>query len=565
MRSRQRLIVLLALALLPLTGTTATAAPTPTPAYAEPQQAFRTELPGRQAGQRLDPTEAPGTLARRFQEATVPLTLRHLDRTGALASGARTTVAALDGTVNGAVDVGTGEVTVDLPPGRYVVVSFVPTGTTTSILVQPLLDLTAATTLALDARRARPFGVQIEDRAVASSMAALYFTRRADDGSALWFDYPADRLGSLYAAQLGPAVATGEVTSSLMTQWAVPGSTGDFAQTPVTYTTMDTVRGAFFTGLDRLVQPRSLVPFESRLSTTGPGNTTSKSTTVLAPEMRGHWSKGFAGTGHRTVTEYVEPGAEVLEQFQERDGAGMDSALVTAQNGTISRTAEPGRRYVTRWNNAVLAPSVPEGSAVRYGNLFSARFGLYDDAAGHSGWGMDTEAATRLYRDGRLVAETTSPGNIGRGVEVEPGRASYRLESEVVRNAAARRSTQVKAVWTFDSDTASEEGENLPLWSIGYQPAVDAANDVRRTPVTRLPFTVTAQPGATVGNLGEPVVELSGDQGRTWRRATVVTQRNGFLAIAATPPGAAISLRAKATDSAGNAVEVTVLDAYGLR
>ncbi len=493
------------------------------------------------------------------------MTLRHLDRAGALAPGARTSVAALDGTIKEAVDVGTGETTVNLPPGKYVLISFVPTGTTMSVLVQPLLDLTAATTVALDARLAKPFNVRVEDRTVASSMAALYFSRRADDGSALWFDYPADTLGPLYAAQLGPAVPADEVTSSLMTQWAVPGSTGDFAETPITYTTMDTVRGAFFTGFDRVVPPKSLVPFESRLFTTGPGNVTVKAVTVLAPEMSGHWSKGYSGTGARTVTEYVEPGAEVLEQFQERDGAGMDSTLVTAQNGLASRTAQPGRTSTTTWNTAVLAPVVREGSAARYGNLFDARFGLYDDAAGHSGWGMDTKAATRLYRDGVLVAETVLPGNLGRGVEVKAGKASYRLESEVVRNAAARRSTQVKAVWTFASDTASAEGENLPLWSVGFQPAVDSSNDVRRTAITKLPFTLTPQPGATVGKVGKPVVELSGDGGTTWQRATVVTQRNGFVAIAATPPGATVSLRARATDSAGNAIEQTVLDAYGLR
>ncbi|MGC4942655.1 hypothetical protein [Kribbella sp. DT2] len=565
MRSRKRLIVLLALTLLPLTGTTATAAPPPGPAYAEPQQAVRIEVPGRPAGKRLDPTATPKALTNRSKDATVPLTLRHLDRTGVLAPGARTTVASLDGTINGAVDVGTGEATVDLPPGRYVVVSFVPTGSTTSVLVQPLLDLTAPTAVVLDSRQAKPFKVRVEDGTVASSMVALYFSRRADDGSALWFDTWADTLTPLYAAQIGPALPADEVISSVMTQWAVPDSTGDFTETPITYTTMDTVRGTFFTGFDRVVQPKSLVPFESRLFTTGPGNTTDKGVTVLAPEMRFHWSRGYAGAGARTVTEYVEPGTEVLEQFQERDNASMDSTLVTAQNGRSSRTAQPGRTYTTPWNKAVLAPAVREGSAVRYDNLIRAEFGLYDDTAGHASWGMDTKGATRLYRDGVLVAEFAGPGRLGRGVEVKAGKASYRLESEVVRNAAARRSTQVKAVWTFASDTASTEGENLPLWSIGFQPAVDLTNDVRRTPITRLPFTVTPQPGATVGTLGKPVVEISGDQGKTWRSATVVTQGNGYVAVAATPPGATISLRAKASDSAGNAIEQTVLDAYGLR
>jgi hypothetical protein len=327
---------------------------------------------------------------------------------------------------------------------------------------------------------------------------------------------------------------------------------------------MNTVRGTFFTGLHRVVQPTTLVPLESRLFTTGPGLTTTKSVHLLAPDMYSSTGRGYTGAGPRTVTEYVEPGAEVLEGFQERE-EGPDGPLVTAQDNTSTRVISPGQSYLTPWNNAVLGPRVSEHAATRYGDIIDVGIGMYGDSAGHWGWGIDAKAATRLYRNGVLVAETDTPGRLGRGTQVQPGRASYRLESEVVRPAAARRSTQVRAVWTFGSDTASEEGESLPLWSIGFRPDVDVTNEMRRTAVTRLPFTVTPHPGATVGKGGKPVVEFSGDQGRTWRRAAVVTQSNGYVAVAPTPAGTTISVRAKATDSAGNAVEQTVLDAYGLR
>ncbi|GAB2571628.1 hypothetical protein GCM10027269_29030 [Kribbella endophytica] len=561
------LLVSSALLLSSLTVMPATAQPPPPPS--EPVLTTVPVLktvPGRST--RLDPgapAKAPAVLAKRFAAAkTAALTLRHLDRTGTLSPGAETAIASLDGIVNEPVDVGTGEVTVELPLGRYVLVSVVPTGTTASVLVQPLLELGAASTVVLDARQAKPFDVTVADHAVASSFAALYFSRRADDGSQIQFQLPAETITDVFAAQTGPAVPAGELTSSVMTQWAVPGKAGDFTGTPITYNTMNTIRGTFFTGLQRVVQPKTLVPLEARLFTTGPGLSTTKSVHLLAPEMYSSWGKGYGGPGPRTVTEYVEPGAEVLESFQERE-EGPDALLVTAQDDRATRTISPGRTYTTPWNKGVLGPFVTESAAMRYGDFFGVGIGMSNDSAGHTGWGQDTAAVTRLYRDGVLVVEADRAGDLGRDAQVEPGLASYRLESEVVRNAAARRSTQVKASWTFRSDTASEDGERLPLWSIGFRPAVDATNDVRRTAITKLPFTVTPQPGATVGKVGKPVVELSGDRGKTWQRATVVTQRNGFVAVAATPPGATISLRANATDSAGNTIEQTVVDAYGLR
>ncbi|ADB30656.1 hypothetical protein Kfla_1559 [Kribbella flavida DSM 17836] len=530
-------------------------------------------LPGKAA--KLDPTaptQSPATISQRSRgtrtaAGTAKLTLRHLDRTGALAPGAQTALASLDGSVNTPIEVGTGEVSVELPVGRYVVVSLQRTGESTTLLVQPLLDLTADTTATLDARRAEPLDVTVDDPTVASAASALYFARRMDDGTTIQFDLYAGPVDQLLAGHVGPAVPAAELTSSLVSYWAVPGPAGDFANSPVSYNTLDTVReGEFFTGHQRLVRKAEMAALVSRLSTTAPGLSLNKSVTVLAPGMFGAWGRGLPRTGPGTVTEYVEAGAELFGNFQERT-AGPDSQLVTALDWPASRTFEAGRSYDFSWNQAVLGPRVREGSATRYGDVLGTGIVMYNDAAGNAGWGVDDAVATRLYRDGKLIAESGRPGDIGRGVEMGPGPATFRLEGEIDRPDATRRSTTIKAAWTFRSDTASESGEALPLWSVQFQPEVDQTNVATATRVTKLPLTVTSQPGAKVGRMKLPEVELSGDGGKTWRRVGVVaTGGDNYLAVGATPlPAKTISLRVKAADSHGNTLEQTITDAYGLR
>jgi hypothetical protein len=77
-----------------------------------------------------------------------------------------------------------------------------------------------------------------------------------------------------------------------------------------------------------------------------------------------------------------------------------------------------------------------------------------------------------------------------------------------------------------------------------------------------VPVRVEPAPGEDTGEVTSPTVEVSFDDGETWRRAPVLTghvfrwhpRGEGF-----------VSLRATATDTAGNTVEQTAIRAYGIR
>lgn len=512
---------------------------------------------------RLD-VQAPPTAQRFNATEAVSLTLRHLDTAGALTPDAMTAIASLDGSVNQSVDPGTGEVTIPLPPGRYVLVSLLRKNDATHLLVQPLLELTGDTTVVLDSRQAKPLAFTVDDTRVRSFFSALYFARRLDDGRMMHFDLAAGPVDRVWAGQIGPDVPADQLTSSLATHWAVPGATGDFTDTPVTYNTLDTLRGKFFDGFQRQVRSENLARLVSRLHATAPGLSTTKSVTMLPPDLYAAWSRGLPRTGPGTLTEYVEPGAEVFASFQEASGSGEDWRLITELSWPASRTFVAGSTTAYTWNRAVLGPDVGDRSAMRYGNLLRFGIGLYDDQAGNDGWGLDDSAATRLYRNGELVAKSGTAGALGRGTEVDPGAATYRLESEVDRPDATRRSTRISAAWTFRSDTAPETGQALPLWTVRFRPEVGLDNQLETSSV---PFTVKHVTNAAVGRLALPSVEVSSDGGTTWRRATVVpTGDSTYQAVFAKPAGAkSLSLRAKARDSAGNTVEQTILDAVGVR
>jgi hypothetical protein len=77
-----------------------------------------------------------------------------------------------------------------------------------------------------------------------------------------------------------------------------------------------------------------------------------------------------------------------------------------------------------------------------------------------------------------------------------------------------------------------------------------------------VPITVQQQ-GTGTGTIPKTLtVEASFDGGQTWSPATVVA--NVFAVVQHPNDATTVSLRAKATDRAGNTVEQTILNAYKL-
>ncbi|BCB74745.1 hypothetical protein GCM10022251_78750 [Phytohabitans flavus] len=125
-----------------------------------------------------------------------------------------------------------------------------------------------------------------------------------------------------------------------------------------------------------------------------------------------------------------------------------------------------------------------------------------------------------------------------------------------------------ETVWEFRSDRPLPGTRALlPLLQLDYAPPTDLCGTVSAGHPHRLPVTVRQQPGLPAPRGARITVDVSFDEGLSWRAARINgTGREVVATIAAGgAPGGTVSLRVRARDTAGNAIEQTVLRAYGLR
>ncbi|MDT7726033.1 MAG: hypothetical protein QOI21_2609 [Actinomycetota bacterium] len=234
---------------------------------------------------------------------------------------------------------------------------------------------------------------------------------------------------------------------------------------------------------------------------------------------------------------------------------------------------EGGKSYRIAWNGAVAGPGF-EGTTQnelgsghpwvwRTGNLVDVTIPLFADAAGHtrqvdSDHGYDS-GSTELYRDGKLVGSQALPGRATFVVGYDEG--AYRLATSVVRDQPWwPLSTKVSAAWTFRSGFRQGPGYALPLLAVRYAPQVDLRNSAPGGVDFTIPVTVPRQDGPA--DIAALAVEVSYDDGVTWKPSTVARNGSGWTASVTHPASGFASLRAKASDTEGNTVEQTVIRAY---
>ena len=126
-------------------------------------------------------------------------------------------------------------------------------------------------------------------------------------------------------------------------------------------------------------------------------------------------------------------------------------------------------------------------------------------------------------------------------------------------------STGVESVWTFRSATTAKE-QPLPLMAVRYAPpGSTTSNRAKPGSVTRLPLWIERNPGAPPGRRRSVRLEMSIDDGTSWRRVPVARTGSGWTAVLPNPrtPGF-VSLRAVVTDTAGTGLTQTITRAYAV-
>jgi len=284
---------------------------------------------------------------------------------------------------------------------------------------------------------------------------------------------------------------------------------------------------------------------------------------------RSSWSLGYLYDKSASHVEYYNAESRVqwASKFVEQVPSPPFFWRWLSQADGPYLTYQRGRTYRETWNRGVFgpvfpAPTAPDHWLTRTGDRLVVATPAYGDGSGRAGYSATDEASVTVYKDGVQVGATPS---IAGQFTVPPAPGQYRIVQEGVRGAPFVLSTKVSTAWTFRSahvDAATPKP--LPVSVVRFSPALDAQNKAPAGCLFSVPVRVQHQPGSAAARTRSLEVQASYDDGQTWTRALVLGVGDDRVALLHHPAGGGfVSLKAKATDGAGNTVEETIIRAYG--
>ncbi|MBP2329005.1 subtilisin family serine protease/ethanolamine utilization microcompartment shell protein EutS [Kibdelosporangium banguiense] len=487
------------------------------------------------------------------------LTINHIGPDGAPAGGAGTSVAGLEtpkfDRVTAAAD---GKAVVRLPKGGYTLDSQLDSGGRLSWLAYPMFSLTGDTTVDLDFRQTRQTRITPPDPAAKLELADISYLRTSgrNTGGYGWLLTGGD-LGTVWTAHVGPTAGPHELATVVSTQWTNPK--GDYFGLGFHHA------GAMVTGFTKTVKQEDLAHVHATFGAAGP----------VLPSYRYAVPHSKSVDGPSTWTRLLPvtlPG-ERNEYYTTEDLSWMSGLWITSADTGANvveltgplKVYQHGRTYEESFNRGVFGPAMPTTNApydyvTRAENTISVDIPLFGDGSGNAGISVVDKAATVLYRDGKKIGETEEAGRGRFDVPAKAG--NYLLTTEATRSSVSDLATTVRASWTFRSGTVGADPVRLPLSAVRYTPALDATNSAPAGKSFIVPVSVQAQ-NSGQGTVPKSLkVDASFDGGLTWTPTTVVA--NVFAVVQHPNDATSVSLRAKATDRAGNAVEQTIINAYKL-
>ncbi|MFC4853545.1 S8 family serine peptidase [Actinophytocola glycyrrhizae] len=416
---------------------------------------------------------------------------------------------------------------------------------------EPSFVVTGDTELTVDAREAKPLGFTTGRPNAAAGRALFQFaleTEWGDTGTTAF-------VGSFDDFTVKPSTTTKKDRFTFTAQARMAERTGDsFEGSPYLYHLRHTENGSVPANLEWRVEDRQLAKVTARHAAATPGMIGVRESFLPIPLPS-------------TLTEFYTPDVPWDASFDEMaDPAAYPP--VTGIYQTEPRTFRAGRTTTETWNLGVFGPAFPRSP---YAGDFAGRLGddtrfslslFGDQGRGRSGYGTSA-GSTTLLRDGEVVAEEPYVGSLQ--AFLPPERAEYTLRTTATRPAPARLSTEVGAEWTFASGhSAGEDPVFLPLLAVRFAPELDDRNAAPAGKRFTIPVYVQRN-GSDGEGAGAPAVEVSYDDGKTWRAAKVTRGHGQWKAQVAHPADAEfVSLRSSVSDRDGNSQRQTVIRAYAL-
>ncbi|MGA5300724.1 S8 family serine peptidase [Nucisporomicrobium flavum] len=452
-----------------------------------------------------------------------------------------------------------------LPKGEYGLFAYLGEEDST-MLVQPRLVVDGPRTIRLDARLGKPLAISVPLRASQLTLVAANADWLIDSGG-----YSAGLAGiemkGLYTAQIGGRQPYKPFTGSVNASFAEPGPDGTLRNSRHVYDLGWYSEGVMYTGFRKAVQQRDLATIKAMYATEATGTQGAKANSARHGDL-GYWAVfvPFDLPFQRTEQVNTDGGAQWSSEFYQQlppaseDDWPEDVSVTTAPPATF----RAGRTYHQQWNRAVFAPSVagpqwPWEHITRTGDTIAVLLPTYGEGSGHPGFSTLESARLALYRGTQLIKEVEDPVA---EFEVPAATGDYRLELSAARGAPHTLSTQVSGVWTFRSGhVAGETPQRLAVSTVRFHPALDEHNAAPARRPQLVPVTVDQQVRSTVRRV---TVQMSADDGRTWKAVPVVGSGAHRAAVVRNPAGGFVSLRATATTDSGTVTQ-TVIRAYAIR
>ncbi|MFE3826668.1 S8 family peptidase [Streptomyces sp. NPDC059092] len=452
-----------------------------------------------------------------------------------------------------AADSSDGTATVRLPKGSYTLSSAVETDAYVAWLVQPKLNVTESSTVTFDARTAKPISITAPDSAELRDAYVSFGVKAGDRVRASFWDL--DDFNGVRVGHVGPQVPTALMNAQVGGLWQ-KGSTS--------YNLVYNRTGSFYTGFSHETAMSELALVNAKF-----GSSAKNRTGSLLPgwvDMTGP-SAYSIGLGTEpfalpaTAKTYFTTPQNLTWQLAAYQDNGDDFGVDL--ESADPRTFEAGKTYSETFNVGVFSPKEGSWGSERFGNEIGYCMGEFTDGVGHRGTSGVSKQRTTVTVDGKSIVDSDL-GACGILEGLPAKSATYKISTEATRPARiATVTSRLVAAWTFTSKQVTGAPEQLPINIVRFTPSLDLTSTAKAGETVTFPLHVR---GPAQNNLGSLTVQVSYDGGKVWADTPVTygTGTDGRHHITLTHPTTAtsVSLKAKVTDTSGNAYEVTIEKAY---
>ncbi|MEV7617765.1 S8 family serine peptidase [Streptomyces sp. NPDC089799] len=422
---------------------------------------------------------------------------------------------------------------------------------------QPRLDVTRATTVAVDARTAKPVDVTVPSPTAVQEFVAPGYELRAGE-TTYGFGWWLTSYAHLRTRGQGPEPVAG---TTLFQQWdthwrAEDGGYHAALGGPVRH---------LGTGYTRHLKDSDL----ATLLVTHGGSAGGKEGALRAVGRLPGGGNENASFSWGTVPNTVKWRLSAVDgakwelsatQYAVNEDGTQEEEITYVGDGP--RAYQGGRTHTERFGTAVVGPRVDTAAGLglyREGDRIRGTLPLLADGAGHNGADLLAKGKTVLYRNGVVVGSKNAELRDAGPFTVPAAEASYKLVATSIRpQTVTRTSSKVTATWWFRSGTAPAGTQaQLPASVVRFTPDIRPEGTVNGGYPLKVPVTVQG-PAAGKG-LKSLTVSVSYDDGYTWKNLPV---QDGAVTVQGPAAGGHVSLRGTVVDTAGNKSEVTVIRAY---